>query len=257
MIRVLFATILTLVSSSAFAQFGQAVGPISPCSIFGTASGTCLQGAGALGSPLSIGTLPAFTLGGAISGGGNQINNVVIGFSTPLAITGTTINATGASGYQLNAAAVLNLVATNFTALSDPAGTAKLFLGNATASDANTYLGTTHTLANATNSGNFLVVNSTKATFSVLIAPTSGATLTCGSGCSSVTGNPQKMTVTTGTAQTSIAVNFGITWSAAPVCTVSSNSTASVVDIASISTTVITFGASVALTGANLNVLCF
>lgn len=38
-------------------------------------------------------TLPAHTLGGTISGGGNQINNVVIGASTPLAITGTTITA--------------------------------------------------------------------------------------------------------------------------------------------------------------------
>lgn len=47
-----------------------------PCQVFGTISGTCLQGAGALGSPLSIGTLPAFTLGGTIAGGGNQINNI-------------------------------------------------------------------------------------------------------------------------------------------------------------------------------------
>lgn len=48
---------------------------------------------GALGSPSSLGTLPAHTLGGTISGGGNQINNVVIGASTPLAGTHTTIQA--------------------------------------------------------------------------------------------------------------------------------------------------------------------
>lgn len=36
-------------------------------------------------------TLPALTLGGTVSGGGNQINNVVIGTSTPLAVTGTVI----------------------------------------------------------------------------------------------------------------------------------------------------------------------
>ena len=35
-------------------------------------------------------TLPAVTLGGTVSGGGNQINNVIIGTITPLAITGTT-----------------------------------------------------------------------------------------------------------------------------------------------------------------------
>lgn len=47
-------------------------------------------------------TLPAFTLGGTVSGGGNQINNVIIGTSTPLAgtfttLTGTTVILAGAS----------------------------------------------------------------------------------------------------------------------------------------------------------------
>lgn len=50
----------------------------------GTAGALVVNG-GALGSPSSAGTMPAFTLGGAISGGGNQIDNVVIGTSTPLA----------------------------------------------------------------------------------------------------------------------------------------------------------------------------
>ena len=55
----------------------------------GTA-GSFITNGGALGSPSSAGTMPAFTLGGAISGGGNQINNVVIGASTPLAGSFTT-----------------------------------------------------------------------------------------------------------------------------------------------------------------------
>ena len=38
-------------------------------------------------------TLPAHTLGGTVSGGGNQINNVVIGTTTPLAGTFTTVDA--------------------------------------------------------------------------------------------------------------------------------------------------------------------
>ena len=49
----------------------------------------------ALGSPSSVGTMPAFTLGGTVSGGGNQINNVVIGTTTPLAGAFTTLSATG------------------------------------------------------------------------------------------------------------------------------------------------------------------
>lgn len=46
---------------------------------------------GALGSPSSAGTIPAFTLAGTIAGGGNQINNVIIGTSTPLAGSFTAI----------------------------------------------------------------------------------------------------------------------------------------------------------------------
>lgn len=48
---------------------------------------------GALGSPSSVGTLPAFTLGGTISGGGNQLNNIIVGTSTPLAGSFTTVAA--------------------------------------------------------------------------------------------------------------------------------------------------------------------
>ncbi|MBR1122108.1 hypothetical protein JQ628_11330 [Bradyrhizobium lablabi] len=40
-------------------------------------------------------TIPAVTLGGTVSGGGNQINNVIIGSSTPLAGTFTTLTAGG------------------------------------------------------------------------------------------------------------------------------------------------------------------
>ncbi|CAK0748724.1 hypothetical protein CCP3SC15_1580009 [Gammaproteobacteria bacterium] len=50
-----------------------------------------------LGSPASVGTMPAFTLGGTVSGGGNQLNNVVIGTTTPLAGAFTTLSATGAT----------------------------------------------------------------------------------------------------------------------------------------------------------------
>jgi len=39
-------------------------------------------------------TLGAFTISGTVSGGGNQVNNVVIGTTTPLAGTFTTVTAT-------------------------------------------------------------------------------------------------------------------------------------------------------------------
>jgi len=45
------------------------------------------------GTTLTANTIGAFTLGGTVSGGGNQINNVVIGTTTPLAGAFTTLTA--------------------------------------------------------------------------------------------------------------------------------------------------------------------
>lgn len=53
-------------------------------------------------------TVAAHTLSGAISGGGNQINNVVIGASTPLAGTFTTLNFTGTTSQTLTDGATVN-----------------------------------------------------------------------------------------------------------------------------------------------------
>jgi len=47
------------------------------------------------GTTLTANTIGAFTLAGTVAGGGNQINNVVIGASTPLAGAFTTVSATG------------------------------------------------------------------------------------------------------------------------------------------------------------------
>lgn len=63
---------------------------------------------GALGSPSSVGTLPAHTLGGTISGGGNQINNVVIGASTPLAGSFTTVTVTTMANVATTSAVCYN-----------------------------------------------------------------------------------------------------------------------------------------------------
>lgn len=81
-------------------------------------------------------------------------------------------------------------------------------------------------------------------------------TLTCGTGCASVVGNPQRFKVTTGSAVTSVSVNFGFTWPYTPVCVIGAGSTASVTDVASVSTIAITFGASVALTSTAIQVIC-
>ena len=49
------------------------------------------------GTTLTANTIGAFTLGGTVSGGGNQINNVIIGTTTPLAGAFTTLSATKGS----------------------------------------------------------------------------------------------------------------------------------------------------------------
>lgn len=71
----------------------------------GTAGAFVVNG-GALGSPSSVGTLPAFTLGGTIAGGGNQLNNIIIGTTTPLAGTFTAIAATSVTDSGLTAGRV-------------------------------------------------------------------------------------------------------------------------------------------------------
>ena len=60
------------------------------------------------GTTLTANTIGAFTLGGTVAGGGNQLNNVIIGTTTPLAGAFTTLSATttitqgsGASGLIL------------------------------------------------------------------------------------------------------------------------------------------------------------
>lgn len=80
--------------------------------------------------------------------------------------------------------------------------------------------------------------------------------VSCGTGCASVTGSGSRFTITGGTGISSIVVNFGTTWGTTPVCTVSDNSTTSASDVSALSTTSITVGLSVALTGATVYVLC-
>jgi hypothetical protein len=81
--------------------------------------------------------------------------------------------------------------------------------------------------------------------------------VSCGTGCASVTGSGSRFTATTGTGISSVTVNFGTTWSGGtPVCTVSDNSTTSISDVSSLSASSITIGLSVALTAGTIYVLC-
>lgn len=83
-----------------------------------------------------------------------------------------------------------------------------------------------------------------------------GSAPTCGTGCSTVTGNDTAMVVTTGAAVTSIAVNFNKTWGAAPVCVSNGDAATGFTYISSVSTTVLTIGASAAFTSDKIYVRC-
>lgn len=146
-------------------------------------------------------TINAFTLGGTISGGGNQVNNIVIGNSTPLAgtfttLTGTAGSLTGLTGLAIrdtSAAFDLTIAATSSSALS--AGrTLTLNMGNvahtlafgstantitfpSVASDTVAMLGVTQTLTGVntfTKNAHFQVVGGTGSGF-WLDSVTSGA----------------------------------------------------------------------------------
>lgn len=94
----LFQTPVNAATASAVAVggiTGLGTGVATALAINVGSAGAPVTNGGALGSPSSAGTLPAFTLGGTVAGGGNQINNVIIGTSTPLAGSFTTVGATG------------------------------------------------------------------------------------------------------------------------------------------------------------------
>lgn len=73
---------------------GAGTGVLAALAVNTGSAGAFVVNGGALGSPSSVGTIPAFTLGGTIAGGGQQLNNIIIGTTTPLAGTFTTMTAT-------------------------------------------------------------------------------------------------------------------------------------------------------------------
>ena len=57
------------------------------------------------GTTLTANTIGGFTLSGTVAGGGNQINNIVIGASTPLAGSFTTLNSNSTTAFTANSSA--------------------------------------------------------------------------------------------------------------------------------------------------------
>jgi hypothetical protein len=140
-----------------------------------------------------------------------------------------------------------------------PSGTSPIFEPNR--SDGKAGIG-----ADAAGDVSIIADNATVATEVVRVAGaavtitahqiTGGSTPTCGTGCASVTGNDNAMVVTTGTAVTSMAVNFNATWGAAPVCNVTADSTTGFPSISAVSTTVLTLASSAAFTADKMYVNC-
>lgn len=86
---------------------------------------------------------------------------------------------------------------------------------------------------------------------------TSGDTPSVSGGTSSVSGNQRNGNITVaGVALTSVTLTFSHPWPVAPDCVVSDNTTASVADITSISTTQVVFGLSVGINSGTLWYIC-
>lgn len=79
---------------------------------------------------------------------------------------------------------------------------------------------------------------------------------TCGTGTGTVVGDDQSGTITTATAATACTMTFSKAYRSTPTCTVTDNSLIGFADVASISTSAVTFGISSALTGGNLFYNC-
>lgn len=212
-------------------------------------------------------TLPAYTLGGTVSGGGNQVNNVVIGTSTPLAGTFTTLFATtspftvgsGGTGSTLVRTIIdagsaagggpyieFNKNSVNkwqFGTVSIQGGAGDDFIFYGAGQSVNAM-----TLSSANSSvtfGNHVIAGGT--------TPTIG---TCGT-TPSVSGSDVSGSMTTGsTATTACTLTFATTWANAPNCIVTPFASANTgLFVASTSTTTMVINYTSA-TSAKFNYHC-
>jgi hypothetical protein len=122
-------------------------------------------------------TLGAFTISGTVSGGGNQINNVIIGTSNPLAGTFTDLNTTGLVKIpSANRSAAAALTPTNPAFLYGVAST----YTDTSSSGPLTPIATFYSLAQPTLSTNNVTTYTTAATLYLANAPVAGgfATIT-------------------------------------------------------------------------------
>lgn len=78
----------------------------------------------------------------------------------------------------------------------------------------------------------------------------------CGTGSGTVVGDDQSGTITTATAATTCTATFSKAYRNTPVCIVTDDSLVGFADISSVSTSVVTFGISSALTGGHLYYQC-
>jgi hypothetical protein len=166
-------------------------------------------------------TLGAFTISGTVSGGGNQINNVIIGTSNPLAGTFTDLNTTGLVKIpSANRSAAAALTPTNPAFLY---GVASTYTDTASSGPL-TPIATFYSLAQPTLSTSYVTTYATAATLYLANAPVAGGSATITNayslyvaagasyfgGAVTFASSVGALTVTTLTASTSIT-NSGLT----------------------------------------------
>ena len=118
MIRWIFVAALSILTSAAYGQQGQPAGPLSPCSAFGTSSGTCAQGGViAAGGPIGSATVvPIITYNAA-----GQLTNVSSLTITPAIGTVTGLGTSVATALGVNIGTAGSFLV-NGGALGTPSG---------------------------------------------------------------------------------------------------------------------------------------
>lgn len=243
--RIILAATLCLLASAASAQI--VGGPRPACSTFGTTSGTCIQGAGAGGMPLSL-TLTNATglpVSTGISGLGTGVATLLAGASsgtggpagtTNATFTGSTSVQTGGQFGNINSGTAANTA--YFSMGRDNAVTGDFVLCNQGAAPCIHY----------TTGGN-TTLPGTLSFLGTVPTPTGTGSPTMTAGSTDSAGE-----VTGGTSATSIIITFASTKSTAPFCTVTPQ-TQILAFAYTISTTAITI-TQTATTGQKIDYIC-
>ncbi len=222
------------------------------------------------GNPVVIATSGGVSALGDVTVSNNSSNGIFQVGANTSSVQERVILASGGSAYNWQIASYYNIInGLEITPSTAAGGTSYTTPAITILNGGNVGIGTT------TPSANFSIQTGISTGNAFVVATSSGnqiggydnaghrftsgpapAISSCGTGTGTVVGDDQSGTITTATAATACTATFAKAYAKTPTCTVTDNSLVGFADIASISTTAVTFGISSALTGGNLYYSC-